>query len=73
MGIVLEIASEVANLKNVDAAYEAVDSIDLSNKLKYEGDRRIGRNCHETTHRPTVDSRSAKTYCRVTSTSKGEE
>jgi len=53
MGIVLEIASEVANLKrtkNVDAAYEAVDSIDLSNNLGYEGDRRIGQNCHETTH-----------------------
>jgi hypothetical protein len=43
MGIVLEIASEVANLRTnqnkVDAAYEAVDSIDLSNKLEYEGDR----------------------------------
>ena len=53
MGIVLEIASEFANLKrtkNVDAAYEAVDSIDLSNKLEYEGDGRIGRNCHDTTH-----------------------
>jgi hypothetical protein len=51
MGIVLEIASEVANLKRrLMPLMRPVDSIDLSNKLGYEGDRRIGRNCHETTH-----------------------